>query len=350
VFFTKFWDVYGLAWGVALGALMHLLIQIPTVRDLGYKYKYFTCLGDKNLIKIFKMMIPRVLGLATTQINLIVVTIFGSMIAAGSITVFNLANNLQSLPLGLIGISFAIAAFPTLSNLYAKKDFRTFNSTLNHTIRMILFGILPFTVLFIVLRYEIVELILGSGKFNEFDMRVTADTLGIFSISLFAQSLIPLLARTFFARHNSVIPFVAGVFSASLNILLAWFLAPKFAVYGLTTAFSISAIVNFVILLFWLRMKIGDFDTVRLWNSLYKIFGAAVIMGIVVYLLNNVFGLWSFSNNFIGILFSLIVLTGIGVFVFLIACTIFKCKEINYFKGTLKKNYYQWKSSRKKRK
>jgi len=341
VVFTRWWDIYGLAWGVALGALLHLAVQLPVARELGYKYRFFTNFGDKNLIKIFKMMIPRVLGLATTQVNLIVVTIFGSMLAAGSITIFNFAINLQSLPVGLIGIAFAIAAFPTLSSLYSKKDYRTFNNTLNHTVRMILFGIIPMTIMFLVLRLEIVELILDSGRFSSTDARLTATALGIFSISLFAQSLIPLLARAFFARHNTIVPFLSGLVGAGLNVLLAWILSARFGVVGLAFAFSISAIVNFLLLIILLRTKIGDFDDVRLWNSFLKISGASIVMGVVMFFINGPVGHWLQVSSFFGTLIQLIVVAGIGSLVYFVACTILKCKEINYLKGVMKKTYYQ---------
>ena len=134
LYFVPSLGVYGLAWGVVLGAGLHMLIQLPPVLRLGYRYRPVIDFEHRGFRKIVAMMLPRTLGLLTSQLNFLVITIIGSTLAAGSIAIFNLANNLQSFPLGIFGISFAIAAFPTLSELADKKrDFiRVFSTTVRH--------------------------------------------------------------------------------------------------------------------------------------------------------------------------------------------------------------------------
>ena len=109
------WGVYGLAWGVAIGAFLHMVIQIPAVLKLGYRYSLKIDFKDSNTRQIGMMMIPRTLSLAVNQINFIVITVIASTLAGGSLAIFNLANNLQSFPIGIFGLSFAVAAFPALS-------------------------------------------------------------------------------------------------------------------------------------------------------------------------------------------------------------------------------------------
>lgn len=114
LFFTEHLGIAGLAWGVVLGALLHLSVQIPEALRCGLKFKFNFNLRDPNLRKVVTLMIPRTMSLAVVQINFLIVTVLASTLHAGSLAIFNLANNIQSVPLGMFGISFAIAAFPTL--------------------------------------------------------------------------------------------------------------------------------------------------------------------------------------------------------------------------------------------
>ncbi len=346
VYLTKWFDIYGLAWGVALGALLHLLIQLPALFDLGFKYQRLWDWKDQNVRAIGKMMLPRILGLATTQFNLIVITFFGSMIATGSIAIFNLANNLQGLPVGLIGVSFAIAAFPTLSNYYNKKDLFKFNSTFNDSFRLILFAIIPLSVLFLLLRTEIVRIILGAGKFAGSDIQTTANAFGWFILSLFAQALIPLFARAFFARHNTMWPLLAGIVGAIGTVFFAWWLTPKFGVMGLSLAFSIGAILDFVVLFITLKRAIGDFEIPVLLTSLMKIVGSSVLMGAVIWGLKTWFFKTTLHAALSSLLFDVFMITIVSGVVFILANLIMKSKEMNYIKGMLKRKWYSRRSSK----
>ena len=130
-------------------------------------------------------------------------TALASSLDSGSLAIFNLANNLQSFPLGVFGISFAVAAFPFLSeNAYKPEKLK---ARFSSTIRQILFFIIPASVLLITLRAQIIRIVFGSGQFNWQDTVLTMNTLGFFALSLFAQAVIPLLVRVFYARRDSQI-------------------------------------------------------------------------------------------------------------------------------------------------
>ena len=137
LYFVPRWGIYGLAWGVVLGAFFHMIVQLPTLFSLGFKYKPIFDWRDKNARAIGKMMLPRTMSLATTQINLLVTTGFASVLAGGSLAIFNLANNLQSFAIGIFGVSFAIAAFPTLARLAFEKE--KLAASYSATLRKILF-------------------------------------------------------------------------------------------------------------------------------------------------------------------------------------------------------------------
>jgi len=272
--------VYGLAWGVVLGAFLHFLIQLPAIFNLGFKYKFILNFKNSNLRKIGKMMLPRTFSLAIAQINILVMTIIASTLASGSLSIFNLANNLQIFPVGIFGISFATAVFPTLA-LYAF-DKKKLIESFSYSLRQILFFIVPSTVLILTLRAQIIRVILGAGQFDWEDTILTFRTLGLFSISLFAQALIPLLVRVYYARHNSKTPFYIGIISVFSNIFLACYLAPKMGVEGLALAFSISSIINFILLWLALHSEVGELDEGKILFSAVKFSIAGIICGAAI--------------------------------------------------------------------
>ncbi len=325
LYFVPLWGIYGLAWGVVLGALMHMLIQVPVAVFSGFRYRFRLDFKNSALRKISRMMIPRTMGLAIGQINLLVITIIASTLASGSLAVFNLANNLQSFPVGIFGISFAVAAFPTLAAALSKKELiKSFSST----IRQILFLIIPSSVLLITLRAQIVRVILGTGHFNWEDTVLTINTLGFFAISLFAQAIIPLLIRVFYARQNSHTPFYIGLFSAAVNIFLSLYLARQFGIAGLALAFSISSVLNFILLWLVLRFEVGNMDELRILISTVKFSAAAIASGITVQGVKLV--IWPFIDmtKFWGVLSQGLASGLFGLFIYVAVCSILKSEEL----------------------
>lgn len=280
LFLAPIWGIYGLAYGVVLGAFFHMTIQIPTVLRLGFKPKLNFNYKNKNVVKIAIMMLPRTLSLAVGQFNLLVITIIASTMTSGSLSVFNYANNLQTFPIGIFGISFAIAAFPTLSVFAFNKPKLIYN--FSSTFRKILFFIVPSTVLLLTLRAQIIRVVFGAGQFDWQDTLLTMETLRFFIVSLFAQATIPLLVRMFYVRHNSSTPFFVGLFSASVNVFLSYHLGAKMGVSGLALAFSLSYIINFILLWIILRLEIGSMDEFKILISTVKFSISAIAAGFAI--------------------------------------------------------------------
>ncbi len=333
--FTKSLGLYGLAWGVVFGASMHLIIQLLAVLALGYKYQWRFNLTDKGLIKILQMMVPRTLSLIISQFNLLIVTIIGSTLAVGSITIFNLANNIQSFPLGLFGLSFAIAAFPALAELTDKK--KQFIDTLSLAIRQILFFIVPASALLIVLRAQVVRVVLGSGLFDWEDTVLTLETLSLFAFSLFAQGLVLLLARAFFALEDSKTPFYAGLVNALANVILAVMLVEPFGVAGLALAFSLATILNFILLLLILHYRLGKLDGDKIYSSSIKILIATFMLAIsaqaIKYPLEQSFG----TQTLIGISLQALAATTGGLIVYFITTWLLKSEELDILISSLQR-------------
>ena len=216
----------GLVMGVILGALGHLLIQVPFVINSELSFTFLPRLDWRLIRKVLAVSIPRALTLSVNQIVLLVFAGLASVMAAGSVSVFQFAFNLQSVPLAIIGMSYSVAAFPTLSSLYAKSDHQGFNLQLLTALRHIIFWSLPIIGLVVVLRAHIVRVLLGSGAFDWSDTRLTAAVLAIFMISLVAQSILLLLIRAFYAGGRTMMPLVVAFCSGLASIVMAlWFRA-----------------------------------------------------------------------------------------------------------------------------
>jgi putative peptidoglycan lipid II flippase len=264
--------------------------------------------------------------LAITQINLVVITIIASTLDSGSLTVFNFANNLQSFPVGIFGISFAVAVFPTLSA--AAFDNTKLVKNFSYTFRQILFFIIPSTVLFITLRAQIVRVIYGTGQFSWPDTILTIDTLGFFALSLFAQATLPLLTRVFYARHNSKTPFFVGLISVVVNVFLSLFFGRRMGVAGLALAFSLSSILNFIILWMWLYFEIGDLDQKQIIKSVVKFSIAGLFAGLFVQLGKLI--IWPFIDmtKFLGVLAQGLFAGLFGLGIYCLLCYFMKSEEM----------------------
>lgn len=277
------YGIRGLAYGVLLGALLHLLTQIIGAAFAGYRYRPKFSLGHAGVRKVFKLLLPRILGIDNSLFSSLIASYLGSFLAAGSIAVFSFAINLNTVPLGIFALSFATASFPNLSEHFARKDETAFNKTLSQTAVNILYFMIPSSVLLIVLRLQIVRVIYGGGSFDSSAVHRTGLALGIAAISLFAQSLTALLARAFYARQNTVIPVVSGLITLVVNAGVAYLTFRHLGVAGLALGFTISAIVNALLLVLLLRPRLHDFDIRPPIGDSLKIIGSSAALAAVAY-------------------------------------------------------------------
>lgn len=294
VVFTPFMEmngfkgIYGLAFGVILGSVLHFLVQLPALYSAGYRYRISFDIKNPDIRRIFRIMLPRTLSLGVNQINFFIITIFASFLVSGSLSIFYLASNIHNIFFGLIGISFSVAAFPALSAYLASGEKEKFTAVFSRTMREIIFFIIPATAFLIIFRAEIVYFIGGKG---EIDYKTTEISLAYLALGLAAQSLVSQVVRTFWALGDTKTPFYTSLFGLAANIGAAiWFVFySNMGVAGLAIAFSLTNIVNFFMLYFFLRRKINYLDEARVANSFARIFAAALLSGVAVWLLESIF-------------------------------------------------------------
>ena len=212
----------GIVWGVVLGALGHMLIQIPLVRKSELRFSITSSVSWKEIRKVLAVSIPRALTLSFNQIVLLVLIGIASTMTIGSVSVFQFAFNLQSVPLAIIGVSYSVAAFPMLAELYSNGAMAQFKRHIVTALRHIIFWSIPAIVLIVVLRAQLVRVVLGSGEFDWADTRLTAAILAILVLALVAQAVNLLSVRTLYAAGYTRAPFLVSFFGAILAIVGAF--------------------------------------------------------------------------------------------------------------------------------
>jgi putative peptidoglycan lipid II flippase len=212
----------GIMYGVVLGALGHVLIQLPLVYRSSLQFG-FTAQFDLQLLrKIGTVALPRAITLSLSQLQFLVLVSLASTMVVGSVSVLQFAFNLQSVPLAIIGMSYSVAAFPTLAELLAQKKHQEFNAFVLTALRHIIFWSVPVVVLVVVLRAQIVRVLLGSGSFDWADTRLTAAVLALFVVSLTAQAMILLIVRAFYAGGYTRLPLLLTLIGTALGSFVAY--------------------------------------------------------------------------------------------------------------------------------
>jgi putative peptidoglycan lipid II flippase len=310
--------IRGAAVGVAFGAFAHLITQAIACGSVGFRFRFRWKPKDEGVVAIAKMTLPRVVALAVGQINLFILVGMASTIGTGSIAVFTLATNLQNFPVGILGVSFAVAAFPLISELAAKGKHEELVAQFTRTVRTVLFLVVPATVLMLLLRAQIVRVILGSGRFDWNDTIDTANTLAWLTMSLFAQALYPLVVRVFFALKDVKTPLYVSVVTVVIERVLAWYLIKHgYGTPGLAAAFSIASIFDVTVLWVMLKHRIGSLGENGIIKALFQISVAGFAMAAVIQVVKGVLSTIVNMQTFVGILTQGAVAGVIGLAVYL---------------------------------
>ncbi len=310
MFLYPLYGLVGLGWGVVIGACMHFAIQLPFVIRQGLLPSLSFPLRFNAIKRVIYTSIPRTLTVSSNEIAELFLISFASFLIPGSISIFNFSFNLQSVPFSIIGVSYSLAAFPTLSRFFSRGETGEFVQQMITTSKHIIFWSIPISIMFIVLRAQIVRTILGAGRFNWDDTRLTAAALAIFTISLIAQNLMTLFVRSYYARGKTRTPLIMNVISASGIIAISFGLVELFqhnqffkdfvesllkvqdisgsVVLMLPLGFTIGVILN--VCMHWVDFS-REFRTYsrEVLSTLFQVLSASVIMGYVTYIMLNVF-------------------------------------------------------------
>ena len=282
--------VEALVIGVIAGSGLHLLIQLPALstalsRSGGGLGPYFS-LRDIEVREVLRLMGPRTLGLAAAQVNLIVLTFFGSLVGDTSISALNFAWLLLMFPVGIFGMSLATALFPSLAERAVTGGPSAVREMVSQTLRFTLFLAVPASVGMLLLRESIVATLLEHGAFDEAASNLVSDALLFYAIGLFAHAAIEIVSRGFYVLGDTRTPVALAIASMLLNILLSALLVGPLELKGLALALSISAIAEFTVLVLLLHRSLARRLLSRAMGmAMLKTILATAVMGQVVWLL-----------------------------------------------------------------
>ncbi|MEK9166655.1 MAG: lipid II flippase MurJ [Patescibacteria group bacterium] len=313
----------GIVWGVIVGAFLHLAVQLPVLKELGFSLIPRQPEFSEKFFGFLFYSAPRAIGLSVNQFVLLIMTAIGSTLGAGALTVFTFAMGLQAVPVSIIGLSYSVGAFPSLAASLIKKEKEEFLRNFSLAFRHIVFWSLPATVLFMVLRAQIVRVIYGTGAFSWVDTRLTAAALALFSFSVLSQGLIMLLVRAFYAAGYTFLPVKINVVSSvaaaaaafwflhifqSYEIPRAWFLEmlrvsdiSQSAVLVLPLAFSLGSLVNLLLLLVFFKRIFGKYAEGVISRSFAETIFASALVGAGAYYALQVFAAAFDLETFFGI-------------------------------------------------
>jgi putative peptidoglycan lipid II flippase len=280
--------IEGLAWGALAGAFLgNFVLQLVVLRRHGLSFKPSFNVRHPGAVKVWKLMVPVIFSLSLTQVDVWVNRWFATWLFAGAVSALDRANRLMQVPIGVFGQAIAIGFYPTLAAQYSTGQMKEFRETVNYGLRAISFVAIPSTVLIIVLRVPIIQLLFQHGRFKAEATQDVASALAFYALGIFAWSGQALVARAFYSMQHTLTPVLTGTAMTAifipLNVLLMGVMrhaGHHMEHTGLALATTIAASGDMALLLFFLRRRAGGINARRILVSIGKICAASAPMGI----------------------------------------------------------------------
>lgn len=288
--------IYGLAWGVVLGSLAYLLVQIPALIKQRGAYSLTFGLENPDVRQVILLMGPRLLGVAVVQLNFWVNTRLASRMADGSVTSLGLGFSLMIMAQAAIAQSVATAAMPTFSAQHALGKLTEMRASLGASLRGVLLLAIPATVGLVMLREPLVSFLYQRGKFDHEDVQLVAWALLWYAAGLVGHSIMEILTRAFYAQHDTKTPVIIGTLAMTLNVVFSFAFARLFTQIGwlphggLALANSLATALEAGALFFFMRRRLNGIEGVQLLRGVAASLAAALGMGIGLWLWLQVAG------------------------------------------------------------
>lgn len=279
--------IKGLAWGIVLGSLGHVLVQLPGLSAVRMRYIIMPRPVAEGVRTVGRLLGPRIIGQAAFQINFtIVLTTFASRLGEERAASLGYGYQLMQLPHGLLAISVSTVIFPLLSRLYVNKQFAELKTTLGDALRPLFFLTLPASVALAILAKPIVQTLYQRGDFGAESTELVAGVVPFFAAGLVALALVETGARAFYAMQDTRTPLFASLAAIGVNLILAYILSQRFSAPGLAASMSATTAIEMAALLIMLRRRIGPFDA-AVWTALLKSLMATLVMAILLLLIRD---------------------------------------------------------------
>ena len=306
IFFGKTYGIKAMAYGVLFGGFLQFIIVLPQFFKRAGMYRFKIDFKDVYIKRIFYLMLPMLVGIVARQFNTIVDQFFASYLEAGGVSALENATRIYNLPIGVFGISISTVIYPALSKKIVNKDFRAVEEDIKKGLNILLFLVVPSTIVLTVYSTDVVRLIFEYGKFSKRAVEITSDSLLYYSLGLYFYTAIHLMTRAFYGMKNSRDPVKFSILSIGINVILNMLFIKTLQYRGLALSTSIAAMVNFSLLLYTFRKKYINMNMRNVGIFFGKVFISSFIAVLASFYIKNIIlklvvfsivymGLWSYT-------------------------------------------------------
>ncbi len=338
IFLSPLFDppIIGMALGVLFGGFGQFTIQLPTLRRIGFKYRFKLNLRHPGVKRILLLMAPATLGLASTQINIFVNTLIASLLPQGSVSYLNYSFRLMQFPIGVFGVAVATVTFPIISAYAAKKEMGELLSTFTSSLKLVFFLTIPSAVFLAVASRPVISVLFQHGKFTYLDTIAASQALIFYCIGLFAYSSVRLTASTFYSMGDTKTPVKTSAVAVTVNIILNLILMHPLGFRGLALAASVAAMTNLFLLLKILDKRIGPLDRKDIGSTFLRILLSAILMGLAIWVYLKYFGLDLATAGLAEKIIGVVVILILGLASYFVFSYLFRLRELNRILELLK--------------
>jgi putative peptidoglycan lipid II flippase len=330
--------IMGMALGTLIGGFLQLAGQLPTLFKAGFSFAPRLDLSDPGLRRIIRLMIPAVIGLSATQINIFINTRFASSCVEGSVSWLNYAFRLVQLPIGVFGVAISIASLPVIARYAAAKNLEKMRETFTSSLTMAFCLTIPASFGLWLLSEPIIRIIFQYGAFSAIDTARTAEALRFYAVGLFAYSSVKIMVPVFFALDDTRYPVIGSFLAVAANLIFVTATIDQFQHRAIALSTSCAMICNFLFLGIMLYKKLSGYSLAYLFEGIAKVFFASLIMTACLKVA------LTFGENFFN---QSILLQIVGVFVYIatavavygILLYLLKVKELSLIIDKLKQKF-----------
>ncbi|MBS1708957.1 MAG: murein biosynthesis integral membrane protein MurJ [Armatimonadetes bacterium] len=330
----------GMSWGALVGAFLgNILLPWYVMRQMGSKFSWRFDTKNEHVRKVFKLMLPVVLGLSLPGVFVLILGYYANAYGSkGIVAAFTSGNQIMQAPLGMFGQSLAIAAFPALSQFFAQKRMDAYRDQLVRTLRLVFYLSAPVAALMLAGPTEIVRILLEHGRFTAEDTARTVPILQLFAIGIPAWCLHPVLMRAFFSIQQSVRPIVVGTATTLLFVALCvGFQAANLPHPMLALAGSLAAIVMVVVMVFSINKQAGPVDLASLTSGMWQATMASAAVGGAVWLAFSLLHKFGVTSSKIGLFLGSALVFILAAWAYYFVTKFLKMPETAYFNRALRR-------------
>ena len=330
--------VMAVAIGVTLGGFLQFAFQGPAFLREGYSMRPALAPGHPGLRKMLALLLPVTLGMAVAQINIVVSSVLASFMQGGSITYLFYSMRLVQFPIGVFGVAMGMAVLPSLSRHAINGDFKSLRGDFSFALRLLFFISIPAMAGLIALREPIVNLLFERGAFDHRATLGTAEALMYYSVGVWAFVGVRVLTPTFYSMQDTRAPVKSAVVALVANVLLSLALMGPLKHSGLALANSLSSMLNFVLLFYLLRKRLGHLEGRRILSTFARVAAASALMGLAAWwaVRGEVWAGPGHTSLKAGWLFAVI---AAAVCLYALLCRALKCEELDFVMDMLREKF-----------